>query len=221
VRFYSTFVKSGDLCFDVGANLGTRTEAFLRLRARVVAIEPQDYCIGMLRKKYGNNMNVHLVQAVLGEREGESELMICSAHTLSSISNGWIQAVRESGRFSQYRWDRKVTVPMLTLDKLITEYGAPAFCKIDVEGAESQVLRGLHIPLTAISVEYTPEFLQSSLDSIDQLQRLGSYLYNYGVGEPTHLELNEWVSSDEMKSTLQRQPLTGWGDVYAILHDGN
>jgi len=31
----------GDLCFDVCANLGDRTEAFVRLGGHVVAIEPQ------------------------------------------------------------------------------------------------------------------------------------------------------------------------------------
>ena len=37
--FYSHFIGKGDLCFDVGANLGNRAEVFLALGATVVAIE--------------------------------------------------------------------------------------------------------------------------------------------------------------------------------------
>ena len=39
VSFYSTFIKKGDLCFDVGANIGNRVEPLLKLKAKVVAID--------------------------------------------------------------------------------------------------------------------------------------------------------------------------------------
>ena len=31
IHLYSSFVKEGDLCFDVGANMGNRIEAFLKI----------------------------------------------------------------------------------------------------------------------------------------------------------------------------------------------
>ncbi|HRD74433.1 MAG TPA: hypothetical protein PK264_00620 [Hyphomicrobiaceae bacterium] len=40
-HLYSRFVKPGDLAFDIGAHVGDRTASFLRLGARVVALEPQ------------------------------------------------------------------------------------------------------------------------------------------------------------------------------------
>src|SRR4249920_1319317 len=39
-RFYSQFIGRRSLCFDVGANVGTRAEIFLSLGATVVAVEP-------------------------------------------------------------------------------------------------------------------------------------------------------------------------------------
>ncbi|MGZ5486530.1 MAG: FkbM family methyltransferase, partial [Nitrososphaeraceae archaeon] len=60
LRFYSRFIKKDDLCFDIGANFGRRTEIFLKLGARVVAVEPQDTCMKELQKKYGNNKKVIL-----------------------------------------------------------------------------------------------------------------------------------------------------------------
>ena len=40
-RLYGSFIRSGDLVFDVGAHVGDRVASFRRLGARVVAVEPQ------------------------------------------------------------------------------------------------------------------------------------------------------------------------------------
>ena len=64
---YQTFVKPGDLCFDVGANIGNKVDIFLKLKARVVAVEPQESCYKILKYKYGNNIT--LVKKGLGENE--------------------------------------------------------------------------------------------------------------------------------------------------------
>ena len=40
IKFYSQFITKDDLCFDIGANIGSRTEVFLRLGAKVVSVEP-------------------------------------------------------------------------------------------------------------------------------------------------------------------------------------
>ena len=123
LAFYSQFINKGDLCFDVGANLGNRTEIFLRLGATIVAIEPQDICIRQLKRKYRKKSEVILIQKVLGKEEGEGKLMISNAHTISSMSKEWVNSVKASGRFSSYRWNKTVTVTMTTLDKLIEKYG--------------------------------------------------------------------------------------------------
>jgi FkbM family methyltransferase len=43
---------------------------------------------------------------------------------------------------------------MTTMDTLISLYGKPDYCKIDVEGFEINVLKGLNIPLNLVSFEY-------------------------------------------------------------------
>jgi len=47
-HFYRVFVAAGDLCFDVGANLGNRTRCFRQLGCTVVAVEPQGECFRKL-----------------------------------------------------------------------------------------------------------------------------------------------------------------------------
>src|SRR5262245_14614026 len=48
---YRPFIHPGDLCFDIGANYGFKTEVFLSLGARVVAFEPQPDCCQELKAR--------------------------------------------------------------------------------------------------------------------------------------------------------------------------
>jgi FkbM family methyltransferase len=214
--FYSSFVKKGDLCFDVGANVGQRTEVFRRLGATVVAVEPQDVCVKQLMKKYKKRSRVKIVPKALGDKEGETEMFLSNAHTISSLSKGWIDSVKASGRFAEYTWNKEVIVPVTTLDKLIEEHGQPAFCKIDVEGFEFEVLKGLSQPMKVVSIEFTPEFIDSTVNSINRLSSLGMIWFNYSVGESMVLSLGKWVKADEMCDILGTLPVkTIFGDVYA------
>jgi hypothetical protein len=45
LTFYRQFIRPGDLCFDIGANVGHKTEMFLSLGARVISVEPQPQLI--------------------------------------------------------------------------------------------------------------------------------------------------------------------------------
>ena len=151
LRFYSQFISKGDLCFDIGANTGNRTEAFLKLGATVVAVEPQDICMRKLLNKYRNNNKIFLVHKALGAKEGKGNLILSNSHTVSSMSKEWIDCIKDSDMFftstSAFQWNKTVSVPITTLDKLIEKYGNPAVCKIDVEGFEYQVIKGLSQPI--------------------------------------------------------------------------
>ena len=50
-------------------------------------------------------------------------------------------------------------VAVTTLDALIARFGVPAFIKIDVEGAEPDVLAGLSHAVPVLSFEYLPRAL--------------------------------------------------------------
>lgn len=216
MRVYAQFMKDGDLCFDVGAHFGTRTDVFLRLGASVVAIEPQDVCIATLRRTYGRNQRVTLVQAALGEQEGQQEMTLSNAPAVSSLSPSWIDAVKASGRFPKCEWTETVTVPVTTLDALIARYGQPAFIKVDVEGFEDRVFAGLSQPVPAISFEYTPEFISAAIGSIRHLATLGRVRFNRPVDEPAGRPRPQWIDADAMCNVLSALPPdTAVDDLYA------
>jgi FkbM family methyltransferase len=193
------------------------------LGARVVAVEPQEDCAEYLNTTFGANEHFRLVKQAVGPQEGQAEIYMTSENTISSMSGDWIDAVRKSGRFAQYSWDRKQIVPMTTLDKLIGEYGVPDFIKIDVEGFEYEVLKGLNRSVKAISIEFTPEFLASTLNCIEHLKTIGPIRLNYSVGEGMKLALKRWTTPEELTRILKTTPDDArfFGDVYIRFLDTN
>jgi len=217
IAFYSQFIRSGDLCFDVGANVGDRTEIFLALGARVVCIDPQPACVGILGKRYGANPRVAIVPKGLAAQPGEMALSVCEvASTISTFSEKW-----KTGRFQDFNWEASVKVPMTTLDALIDEFGRPSFCKIDVEGFEYEVLKGLSSRIAVISFEFTKEFLEDARSSIEHLKTLGEVKFNFAVGESPRLARSRWGDYRSIVEELDKnQDELLWGDVYARFFDG-
>ena len=72
-----------------------------------------------------------------------------------------------------------MTVPVTTLDSLIALYGEPDFCKIDVEGFEKEVFKGLSRPLARLSFEFHAEFLGETFACLELLRELGLYRFNF------------------------------------------
>jgi FkbM family methyltransferase len=219
-RFYRQFIGPGDLSFDVGAHVGSRIAAWTRLGARTVAVEPVPHCAQLLRLLYGRRRDVVLVEAALGPVEGRAELLVYDREpTVSTVSTGWAERMQqERPGFADVRWNRSVSVGLTTLDALVARYGEPAFCKIDVEGYDLEVLQGLSRPLRALSFECVPPAADLALACIDRLLTLGPYEFNFSYGESMRLHSTSWGGRDELAPLLRSLPADGpCGDVYARL----
>ncbi|MCO5230576.1 MAG: FkbM family methyltransferase [Chitinophagales bacterium] len=213
--FYNQFVQKDDLVFDVGANMGNRIAPMLNIGAKVVAVEPQEKCHQTLKSKYGNK--IEIVTMGLDEQEGFQEFHIADTSTLSSFSTEWIDSVKND-RFSSIKWEKTLRVQMTTLDKLISTYGTPKFIKIDVEGYELNVLKGLTQPIQIISFEYTvPEQTQKVIDCIEQIEKHNNAIEcNYSIGESMKLASDNWNSVSRFKEFVQTDSFTNtrFGDIY-------
>lgn len=216
---YSRFVTAGDLVFDIGAHVGDRIASFRRLGARVVAVEPQPLCVRALRAIYADDDQVTVVAAVCGAGTGTVPFHLNSANpTVSTASRHFIRAAEGAPEWRGQVWDRTVRMPSVTLDRLIAEYGEPAFAKIDVEGFEAVVLAGLSRPLPALSFEFTTIERAMAYRCLDRLIGLGFDGFDVALGESMSLTFRRWISGTAMAAHLSALPdEANAGDVYCRL----
>ena len=214
ILFYSDFIKEGDLCFDVGANFGNRTNIFLTLGAKVIAIEPQDECVEFLRRKYRDKIIIE--QKGVGAEPAIKDFYICDTSVLSTFSEEFkSNGVWGSG---DYKLKDVRKIEIVTLDSLISKYGLPSFIKIDVEGYEPEVMKGLSQKIKMMSFEYaTSDNGKNLTNSIDQLLQISDdILFNFSICESMDLYSKDWYSKDHFMDIIKSDDFlkSGFGDIY-------
>jgi FkbM family methyltransferase len=217
-HFYSDFLSPGDLCFDIGANLGNRTRCFVHMGCKVVSVEPQAWCFRELKNRYGKSPDVNLVHKAVGRECGSATLHLSTNHVLASLSADFMERTKASGRFKS-TWSGTDLVEVVTLDKLIEEFGEPVFIKIDVEGFESEVLAGLSRPARSLSIEWVPELAENTRSCLRHLAALGNYEFNMSWGESLRLSRPQWLDCESMMAVIDlfEGESYQFGDIYARL----
>jgi FkbM family methyltransferase len=220
-RHYALFLGPGDLAFDVGAHVGNHARCFAGLGARVIAIEPQPPFAAWLRRLLRAWPDVTVLECALAAAPGEVDLyQSARTPTVATASRRWIDAVRASPGFDRVRWARGIRVPATTLDALIARHGLPRFCKIDVEGYEAEVLRGLSQPIPTLSFEYLPAASDVARRAAGLLAALGPYRFNATIGERRRFVWEQWRAIDALDDWLATRRAEGpSGDIYARLED--
>jgi FkbM family methyltransferase len=216
---YREFVKPGDLVFDIGAHVGDRIAAFRRLRARVVAVEPQPALVKTLRLLYGRNANVTIEATAIGRQTGEVELNVnIDNPTVSTASSNFIAAAAGAPGWQGQTWGKTLRVPLTTIDALIERHGVPAFIKIDVEGFEAEALAGLTRPIAALSFEFTTIQRDVAHTCVARLTALGYTRFNVALGESQKFVHAGWFDAAALTCLLDALPPdANSGDVYARL----
>lgn len=127
--------KAGDLVFDIGAHCGVSTYHLAQMvgpKGRVVAFEPDPGNFELLRRNVERHGLRQVVPVQAAIANGSGQLQFNAEGTIGSALLSLLH--RESA-------GETVTVNAMRLTEAFERWGVPAFCKIDIEGAEIDVLR--------------------------------------------------------------------------------
>lgn len=143
---FRAILRPGDTALDVGANVGAYALLFglwVGARGRVLAFEPAPEAFAGLRRHLVLNRldrRVRAVQTAVADREGEA----------SFVSEGF-QGTNHLSVPNRPAGAALIRVPTTTIDAVCVEYQLhPRLIKIDVEGAEVEVLRGARQTIAAM-----------------------------------------------------------------------
>lgn len=145
VAFLKRMLKQGQFFVDAGANIGYYSSIALSIAGRngtVVAFEPMPLLAARLKtfaeKAQEDGWNMLAEQKALSEKAGEARL-----HVSKGSNIGWCTIIESL--MPQEDIKETYSVETVRLDDFLDEkgLGIPDVIKIDVEGAESMVLKGM------------------------------------------------------------------------------
>ncbi|MEQ8821102.1 MAG: FkbM family methyltransferase [Sumerlaeia bacterium] len=159
-------IRPADVVWDVGSFLGMVTvfAGKFASEGRVIAIEPDPALAARTRKNLVLNgvKNAEVIEVGLGEEEGTVRLN-------TSGESGAAPAIMDKGL------ETYIEIAIKTVDQLVAEEPArfPNILKIDVEGFETHVLRGMKATLEderlrSIYLELHPVYLFKKGEAIEE-----------------------------------------------------
>jgi FkbM family methyltransferase len=203
-----------DIIFDLGANEGAKTDTFLRIGARVVSVEPDTTCQGVLRDRFKGRLTRSdrfiLVDKAASDKIGTERMWIDGpGSAVNTFSRKWAKHLmehKESFKYTHYgmNFSESRLVGTTTISDLVRCHGLPFFIKIDVEGHELSVLHGMQLPVPFLSFEINLQALrEEGIECVKLLQKLqpnGSF--NYTPDCKSGLALSTWLDSQRFIELL-------------------
>ena len=183
-------IKSGDIVFDLGGNIGTTALLFSKMvgaKGRVFVFEPVMY--QTLRDNLRENKieNVEVIAAAIGDRDDQIEIDVSDFCLDSSI------AKRE---YTANYYHKAISVPLLRLDSFVAQQGLKRvnFVKMDIEGAEELALRGFKQGLCELRPQWSISSYHIDFKNEPQHPKLIKHLkqYGYNIAEKRTGHIYAW-----------------------------
>jgi len=140
-----SMLRPADIVLDCGANVGDVTVPLAQSGAHIHAFEPDPFAFDKIRKRVSEFDNVTLHNAAVGTEAGEIELFRAS-NFHENPKGGSVKSTVLTGGHN-INDDHGVVVPLIDLlaflRNQIAIHGEIAFVKMDIEGAELEILEAM------------------------------------------------------------------------------
>ena len=166
------------LVADTGAHVGLYSIKHASSAYKIIALEPITYNYRLLRINIALNRlsNVYPLRAALWRERGEVIMGLSKNSTTHSIRS--------------YECEESIKVTSITLKDLINVFGPIDLLKMDIEGAEYEVLSScdcLHLVNSIIAELHPNDFTQTKLKNC--LQTLRNARFNFNILRPPPHEI--------------------------------
>jgi len=182
---FGELVEKGDWVIEVGGHIGYITLYLAHLvgsTGRVMVFEPGPNNLTYLKKNVGSKPWIHVLERAVTDHGGLARFHI---ENLTGQNNSLLEhyAVRQANEANAYVGEVAraiVDVECTTLDDFLASNvgAAPSLIKIDVEGAERSVLKGMTEVLTKGRVALMVEVTEHAEDVKALLEAAGFRLFN-------------------------------------------
>jgi FkbM family methyltransferase len=139
-----SMLQPGDIVCDCGANVGDVSEVLSASGATIHAFEPDPYCFEVLTKRFEARENIHLHNVAVGVSAGKVTLMRASNFDENPKGASVKSTILSGGRLIDDAPGKGIEVDLIDfpafLRAQIAAHGAVAFVKLDIEGAELDLL---------------------------------------------------------------------------------
>jgi FkbM family methyltransferase len=204
--------------FDIGTNHGHFTEEYIGLYPDIqaICIEANPTLCSYLVNKFKNFTNVNVYHYLVSQKSNEyiDFYINNECDGISTASTDWV----DKSRFNNSSWSIPIKLESITLDDLIDNTFLPDMIKIDVEGYENTVIKGLTKKVDLIQFEWAEEETESVKDTCEYLQSIGYTQFAYRFGDrpysyiPTEYNLLENLGLFEQLIPSRKDK---WGMLYA------
>jgi FkbM family methyltransferase len=175
-----SFIKSADVCVDVGANVGAFTINYHHLFNKIYAIEASKNNAKLCRRncKKHNVKNAEIINKAVGKNDDETvelkmyctedENEICNSGSYGVINFQW---GKDGHGWRDTKYNEKVKT--ISLEKILKKTGPIDCLKVDIEGSEY-------------------EFLYEK--DLSQIDFIFMEFHNFLVEQEKDLEFLKWIS---------------------------
>lgn len=147
-----------ELIFDIGMYDGADTAYYLKSGYRVVAVEANPQLVDRAKERFVSQITsgqLTCVNAAISSSGESVELVLSGADLGSSTLFG--------DKIAHKRPIGSISVPGVTLDHLLKQYGIPKYLKVDIEGAD-------RFCVLSLTKDECPRFLSFEIgDDVDEL----------------------------------------------------
>jgi FkbM family methyltransferase len=201
-------LKPGNIVFDIGANGGIYTVAAAKAvgsSGHVYAFEPGRRELELLRNNIikNNLSNVTVVERAVSDKTSSADFVVSQDGAMNSLAEN---------SHAHQKVIYHIEVKTISLNEFVDEYNVSKvdFVKIDVEGAEHLVFRGMQHVLASndqikilfeCSNSTSSGFGYSSSDLLSELMGLGLSI-GYISDESKLVDINQAIENNEIDSKI-------------------